>query len=206
MARKSAGAPKREDKRAAIMDAATKVFLEVGYARASMDRVSREANVSKATVYNHFEGKQGLFGAIVEAECEKLTSVLPGALSNGELAQTLTELGTRFLDLAMSAQNLSLYRLVVAEVAQFPELGQQFFEQGPKRATEELALYLSSETAEGRLVVTDPRIAADQFFGMLMGFHHMEALLGVNKNPSETDWQPHIKRVVDVFVRAYGAH
>jgi len=203
MMRKALHSSNRPEKRTAILKAATRVFLESGYAGASMDRITREAHVSKATVYSHFENKEDLFGAIVNAECEKLTSVFPAEFGDTGLLETLTELGTRFLDLAMTPQNLSLHRLVVAEAIRFPELGQQFYNQGPKRAIDGLASYLSSQMTKGRLVVADPSIAADHFFALLMGFHHLDALLGINKHPSKTNWQPHIKRVVEMFVRAY---
>ena len=38
-----------------IVEAATKVFLDKGYDRASMDDVATMAAVSKPTVYNHFD-------------------------------------------------------------------------------------------------------------------------------------------------------
>ena len=50
------------DKRARIMNAARAVFMAVGYANASMDAITREAGVSKATVYAHFGSKAQLFG------------------------------------------------------------------------------------------------------------------------------------------------
>jgi hypothetical protein len=45
-------------KRAAILDAATHVFLEKGYLGTSVDEIAAVASVSKRTVYQHFGDKQ----------------------------------------------------------------------------------------------------------------------------------------------------
>lgn len=42
------------------------VFLKHGYAGTSMDRVAEVAGVSKNTIYNHFQDKEGLFTALIE--------------------------------------------------------------------------------------------------------------------------------------------
>src|SRR2546423_228720 len=54
-----------ERKRAAILAAATEVFLEKGYPGTSMDEIAALAEVSKQTVYKHFADKERLFSEIV---------------------------------------------------------------------------------------------------------------------------------------------
>jgi TetR/AcrR family transcriptional regulator of autoinduction and epiphytic fitness len=41
-------------------------FLKHGYAGTSMDKVALSAGVSKATVYSHFQDKEGLFKVLIE--------------------------------------------------------------------------------------------------------------------------------------------
>ena len=53
-------------KREQILQGATRVFLQHGYAGTSMDRVAAEAGVSKQTIYSHFQDKEGLFTALIE--------------------------------------------------------------------------------------------------------------------------------------------
>jgi TetR/AcrR family transcriptional regulator of autoinduction and epiphytic fitness len=55
-----------DEKRAQIIDAAVAEFQELGFAGASMDRIAARAQVSKRTVYRHFDGKEALFRAILE--------------------------------------------------------------------------------------------------------------------------------------------
>ena len=61
----SGGASRSAQKRRAILDAATEVFLKCGYPGASMDEIAALSSVSKQTVYKHFESKEALFVEIV---------------------------------------------------------------------------------------------------------------------------------------------
>ena len=54
-----------ERKRAAILQAASDVFLANGYVGASMDDVAARAGVSKQTLYKHFGDKETLFHELV---------------------------------------------------------------------------------------------------------------------------------------------
>src|SRR5260221_9507728 len=56
-------------KRGAIVEAARQAFLQNGYAQTSMDRIAETAGVSIKTVYRHFENKDDLFSAVMQAAC-----------------------------------------------------------------------------------------------------------------------------------------
>ncbi|MFF5985991.1 TetR/AcrR family transcriptional regulator [Prauserella flavalba] len=64
-------APKRREQaartRAQIIEAARRVFLEYGYARATIPRIAAEAGVAVETVYRSAAGKAGLLEAAVQA-------------------------------------------------------------------------------------------------------------------------------------------
>ena len=47
----------------AVLEGATRVFLERGYAAASMNDVAAAATVSKRTLYQYFTSKEALFAA-----------------------------------------------------------------------------------------------------------------------------------------------
>ena len=121
-------------KAAAILEAARHVFLEQGYGDASMDAIARRADVSKATLYAYFAGKEKLFAAIVAVECQRLSLQMDLAGTEGlDLDQALHQIGRSFLGLVTSTQGLGIYRIVVAEVARFPELGRIFDEFDHRR-------------------------------------------------------------------------
>src|SRR5919205_4270154 len=53
-------------RREQILRAATRVFSEKGFSRATTREVAREAGISEGTIYNYFEDKDALLMAILE--------------------------------------------------------------------------------------------------------------------------------------------
>lgn len=49
----------------ALLDSAHALFVEKGYARASLDEITAAARVTKGALYHHFDGKQSLFEAVL---------------------------------------------------------------------------------------------------------------------------------------------
>lgn len=55
-----------------IVDAALKVFSEVGYDEARMQDIAREAHISTGTIYNYFKNKKELFNVLAQPQLELL--------------------------------------------------------------------------------------------------------------------------------------
>jgi AcrR family transcriptional regulator len=56
----------RESRRLQIMGTALKLFALEGYGHASISRLASETGISKGLMYNYFESKEALLGAIIE--------------------------------------------------------------------------------------------------------------------------------------------
>jgi len=67
--------------RTRILDAAIKVFGELGYERASIQDVVRESGLSVGAVYTYFKGKEDLFLTACACEAERETELLQLRLS-----------------------------------------------------------------------------------------------------------------------------
>ena len=170
-------------KYAAVVEAAAEVFLEQGFGNASMDEIARRAGVSKATVYNYFDSKPALFGAIVQQRCQRSLPAMLGEFSDRSIDEALTLVGRQFLDVLMMPGSLPLYRTVLAEAPRFPEVGRVFYEAGPGRVAAGLATYFQMHEARGQLNVADPRLAAEQFLAAVLGHIHVRLLLGLSDAP-----------------------
>ena len=59
--------------RRALLDSATALFAESGYAGTSLDEIAAGARVTKGALYGHFASKQALFRAVLE-ELEAATT------------------------------------------------------------------------------------------------------------------------------------
>src|SRR3712207_4977385 len=67
----------RQDRqRRRLYAAAAGVFARVGYADASAEAIAREAGMSKATFYEHFDNKEDCIVALFDAAAEQLRTGL----------------------------------------------------------------------------------------------------------------------------------
>lgn len=196
---------RREPRIRAIVDAAEQVFLEQGYEAGSLDEIAKRANASKATIYAHFGNKVGLFRVIIGEKIAQAAAPLREADENhASVAAALTQFGKRFLTLLLAPGPLKIYRLMVAQGEQFPELAQMWFDNGPKVAIATLSAFLREHTACGELTIDDHDRAAEFFLMMLRGKLHLRAVSGLSKPPFDKDITATVSAAVDLFMRAYG--
>ncbi|GAB2593938.1 TetR family transcriptional regulator [Paractinoplanes abujensis] len=157
-----------QQKRGLIVQAATQLFLELGYDRASLARIAEEAGVSKATLFKQFPTKAALFDAIViDSWADSDDSEVP---SVGDLSAGLTTLGQRYAALLGRPGMADLFRIVIAELPRFPELAKTHFAEGKLPYFEKVQTYLVAEHDAGTADITDPQMAATQFLGMISNY------------------------------------
>ena len=75
---KQAEESRSADTRTRILEAGQRMFAELGYAQASLDKVAAAAGLTKGAVYWHLSSKQDLFLAILEHSLQKQLRQLPG--------------------------------------------------------------------------------------------------------------------------------
>lgn len=189
-------------KRLAIIQAATAMFLAHGYRNVSMDKIAQAAPVSKATLYNHFDSKTALFTAVVCELCNSLLQTMNHTLStDDDVATTLKKIAHSFLELLYSPEGLGIYRLVIAETHEFPELGQMVYDNSAKLALNQLEAYLQHLNNSGCFYIHEPRFAADAFFSLLEGDLHFRCLLGIQKPPTAAEKAELAETAVAFYLR-----
>lgn len=200
--RRGAGRPLDMTKRDAILDAAEIVFAEEGYS-ASMDRVAELAGVSKQTIYKHFTAKDRLFDAMVIRRSERMTEPVTMADPGRPVAEVLTNLGLRFLELLVGGPLNCLLRTLLS-AGTGTEMGRHFYQTGPAVSLARIAAYLKRQHEQGQLNVPDPMLAAEHFFGLMNGHAQLRGLLGVADSMDEAQRQARVAAGVRVFLAAYG--
>ena len=190
MARIKAGEAEREssvDKVEQILQGAMQEFLARGYAGASMDRVASRAGVSKATVYSHFQDKEGLFKTLIEQMATKrFQSVFGNQPPEGDPSVVLPKLAKAALAQMIDDQeHRAFMRVIIGESGRFPELAQVCVRCLPKPAIETVTQYL---TAHPELNLPDPEATAWILIGTLMSFMNVQEMLhGKEIVPMESD-------------------
>jgi TetR/AcrR family transcriptional regulator, mexJK operon transcriptional repressor len=213
------GRPKSEQKRAAILKAASALFLEQGLQGTSMDQVARTAGVSKQTLYSHFEGKEDLFRSCIRCKVERYgfdgvsvgagrdagvdasKSAPPGA----DARAVLLHVARGFMELIFDPEVVAMHRVVMAEAAAHPRIAALFFENGPAAAQRTVAAVLALLVEQGRLRPHDTGEAAWQLMNLCFGSFHVRLLLHLIDEVPADALDRHLVSAVDDFVRLHGA-
>lgn len=134
-----------------VLRAALHVFLDRGYAAARIEDIAQQAGVGKGSVYLHFRNKKELFQAVVDdgiirqiESAEAFASDFSGSAS--ELLATLLQ---RNLVDFWDSPSSGIYKLVVAESAQFPELATDYHARVTCRARELIQCILQLGITQG---------------------------------------------------------
>jgi AcrR family transcriptional regulator len=197
-----------EQKRGAIVAAARQAFLDSGYAQTSMDGIAELAVVSVKTIYRHFENKDELFSAVMQAVCRD-NGVPPGEQDVASLAlrypwfedasvQGLTAGGKEYLDHVLSDEQLSLYRVVTRDAHRFPELGRRYQREVVSGRTEIFVKYIDRCARTNKWKVKSPRNAGNVFEALLRAGLFEEALHGL-RTFEKKDIAAHARSVANVM-------
>ncbi len=195
-------------KRAEILDAAQQAFFAHGYAGASMDQVAAGAAVSKQTVYKHFSDKESLFREVVAHVVHVAEGGIPAerfTSGEGSFPERLRSFARQFLRGVMQPNVIELRRLVIAEAARFPELGRLFYDTGPRRAADQLAVALERAATEANLRLANPTLAAEQLLSLVLSIPLDHAMLRADQHDlTDEALERYADEGVATFLRAYG--
>lgn len=129
----------------------------------------------------------------------------PTAEDSATLAKYLFDYAFEQLTVVLTPRLMQLRRLVVGEVARFPELAKVLYERGPIRAMAALATAFESLAERGLLKFDDSAMAAAHFNWLVMSEALNRAmLLGDSAIPSEAELRRQAAEGVRVFLAAYG--
>jgi AcrR family transcriptional regulator len=194
----------RDARREAILDVAQEVFLEEGFANASMSTIAARLGGSKGTLYNYFKSKEELFSAYVIRRCRWQDEIFAGAQDGESPADTLARIGRAYLTQVLTDQNLRNFRLIAAEAERWPEIGRTFYDQGPRRGVEMVAGLLTTLAAEGHLELEDPVTAAHHFLGLVQNRYFKARLCNAIPELTAQQIDDEAASAVRTFLRAFG--
>ncbi|TWD79244.1 TetR family transcriptional regulator [Kribbella amoyensis] len=197
----------RIDKRQAILTAAFTVFARDGYRQASVDTVAATAGVAKHTVYNHFGDKQTLFReAVADLADQALARNLAAVdllRADRDPAEALAETGKRLAECYCDEKSWALRRLLHAEIASMPDLQDLVRDRATDKVNDALADRLARLALAGKLRLTDPAVAAEQFGALLSAPLETRSRLGTRKVPAG-ELTEVTRNAVATFLRAFG--
>ncbi|MGQ4388513.1 TetR/AcrR family transcriptional regulator [Streptomyces sp. SAS_270] len=168
----------KAENRARIIRAARDLFLARGYDKTSLAQIARAAGVSTGTLFKRYPSKAALFAAVTSEQWQ-LDVEYAEPPPPGDPRYGLDHIGRDYACLVGRPGTAALYRLIITELPQMPELadivGTGFAtDRGP--FFDRLRDYLEAEAQAGTLDFRSadgqPQSAsgvAEQFLGMICG-------------------------------------
>lgn len=195
-------------KHKAIMEAATTVFLSKGYVGATVDEIAAVAQVSKQTIYKHFEDKERLFAAIVLATAEEVDELVRFAgntlSESSDLEKDLGRLAQELMVAMMQPHLLQLRRLIIANADRLPHISRAWYERGFDRVLGTIANSFKALAARKSLQLDDPQLAAHHFLGLLLWIPINKAMFtGDVAANTKAELNAYTNAAVSTFLAAY---
>lgn len=190
--------------RARILEAAAEMFRSQGY-DVSMDAIASAANVSKQTLYNQFGSKEELFKAMVADRAAAMRAPLNVHSLERPPRDLLADVARQYYSHALTRYELDYYRMIIGASQQFPELGEAYYEAGPKQILDALTQWIGREERTGRFDTGgEPQAAAEHFLGLISARVETRGLLGKDVEMSPTEIERRARFCAEIFMRAFG--
>ncbi len=187
-----------DERRRQLIAVAEAVFLEKGFHAATMDDIARRAGMSKKTIYQIFPGKTALFDVLLT---ERLSPLFVPIENDGRPpAEILIDFLDRVARIVLSAEQIALTRLMVAESQRSPEIGQAFERQGIGRGNSALERWLAARKADGSLAIESAEEASAMLFGMTICEFVLSRLVNKRAPPTEDEVRRRIRDGVTIFL------
>jgi len=196
----------RDQRRELILDVAQEVFLEEGFANASMSTIAARLGGSKGTLYNYFKSKDELFIAYVERRCLWQDDIFASPTAGETPDATLRRIGRAYLNRVLTDFNLRNFRLIASEAERSPDIGLIFYNAGPRQGAERVAELLAGMAKAGHLDFNgqDPLDAAHQFLGLVQNRYFKARLCNAIPELTKKQVEDEAALATRTFLRAFG--
>lgn len=193
-------------KREQILAGAWRVFKRKGFDAASMNDITREAGVSKGTIYVYFSNKEDLFVALVDHHRNEFATSMRHILEGTEeVREGLEQFGKAFANKMICSDMIPAMRSVLGVIDRMPKLAQRFFLSAPNNVRTVLLDFIEHQVEIGHLKVDDPELAARQYIELSTGTFFKLRLFGELEGPvPDEELDRVISSAINVFMAAYG--
>lgn len=193
-------------KREQILDGAWRVFKQKGFDAASMNDITREAAVSKGTIYVYFENKDELFAALIDRHRAQFALSMRDILAGTEeVRDGLWQFGHTFIQKVTCTDMIPAMRSALAVIDRMPKLSQRFFVAAPNNVRVVLRDFLQNHVDQGTLHTDDVDLAARQFIELATGTFFKMRLFGeLSGDTPPDDADSVLSSAIEVFMAAYG--
>jgi AcrR family transcriptional regulator len=172
MPRAKSAAPKwrrcPEDRPEQIIKAALEVFGECGLANARLQDIADRAGVSKGTIYLYFPNKEELFREMVRQTAVAAIERAEQVVAHGTPTTQLLTFMRGYWTFVRSPVFSTIYRLVLGELHQFPDLAKFYAHEVVARGQNLLGGIIRRGIDAGEFREIDPMLAARMLVALVI--------------------------------------
>jgi len=172
MPRAKSAAPKWRrcpaDRPEQIIKAALEVFGECGLANARLQDIAERAGVSKGTIYLYFPYKEELFREMIRQTAVAAIERAEQANVPGTPTNQLLAFMRGYWAFVRSPVFATIYRLVLGELHQFPDLARFYAHEVVARGQKLMAGIISRGIDAGEFREIDPMVAARMLVAIIV--------------------------------------
>ena len=191
-----------EQKRLAIIKAAKQEFIENGFLAANMNNICRSAEVSKRTLYRHFESKELLFEAVLtdikEKSAEQEQYLFDANQPLDEQLRTITHLEVKII---YETYGIELSRTILMEFFRQPELAKSITQR--LYHTQAVSHWFEQAMKAEKLFATDVQIITSVYVSLLQGQLFWPQVLDILPLPAGDELELKINTIVTTVLRAF---
>lgn len=190
------------DPKGRILSAAKKLFFTEGFDRVSVERLVKEASVSKSTLYKYYGDMPGVLKAIAESEADQFDfSVGPDEQSAQDLKDRLVNLGAKLLREIDASEKVQFDRLVHEQARHHPKLAEVYYTSLYARTQDYLSALITQGQQKGLFRPdASSELLADQLLSMWLGLNRTRTILGLGKG-TQPDYLERSKQAILTLVR-----
>ncbi|VTP14392.1 Biofilm operon icaADBC HTH-type negative transcriptional regulator IcaR [Phytobacter ursingii] len=200
------GRPVNEALRQTIIDAASELFVELGFQATTLDKIAQRAKISKLSIYRHFDNKEALFSAAIVAGCHQLfapQALLEGV--DGSVEDQLMAVGSLLLRTLLRSDVSSVEAMVMADKTNQKSLSKLHYEAGPAHVIAQIEALLRQLHAKALLNVPDPLQSARLFAALFKGSDLlMIARFDETRAEDDNEIESYCRSAVVMFIAAHG--
>ena len=162
-------------RRTQILEAATQVFAEKGYHRATTKDIARAASVAEGTIYLYFENKAELLMALLE-HLDQATTQTPDLTAGLEMSPRALLTKRMEADLAQLGPNFGLVLAILPEVLADPALRREYYQRLVAPGLDSLTAHLQIRQERGEVKVGSIPMTVRIFMASMLGLEMLHIL------------------------------
>jgi AcrR family transcriptional regulator len=194
MVREVMGVASMDERVGGILDAAGRVFGRYGIQKTTVSDIVREAGVSRATLYKHFESKEDVFREVLNREIAEILEADRRAVAlAGTTREKLHAAIVTHTD--MLRERINIYNVTMEAFVSLMPRWRDHFEELVRETVEIYGEILAEGHERGEIVVEDLRLTTWSLLLMLKGI-----FMGIVSGDVKEDRDEIVDRMLDIMM------